>query len=716
MSWRVTLDGTEVDTPDGLQDLRSTLRRDFNSGGVFWRFTGDRTGIINLKFIGTGATILNNAWTVHGVDARVYLTIEKQNPGLSTYTTVYTGFSNMRSRSYDTDYFICSFEEVSLINQINSNLKTRVNLSTTRDIYGNAISAANYDTITFGSFDLQSSGFLSNGTYTFSAGSVVQFEAEALYELKNEIRFGEGNIYAFRPDLIGDKTGSIAKYGGRLQFIVQSSSYSVDVTASGEYTATLSGSPTGTLTLKLIRKNLATGVETTVDSDTINTADGNQFNVPYSFTDTQTVSDTGYEYFIELEDDGIAGGGADSYTVTIEATLLGETNYGASGTTASVLREFHAINKNLEIVTGQGNLLYSDYLQGTLADLVETNGYQLRTKNRGLTGSLKDRFDMLKGVFGLGWGVEQSYTGDLDTVRVEEYEYFFNNSEMLDLTARDLENDSYFEEYEEELSFSRVVTGYDKFSNDEEFSNISSLDDFNTQASYKLPVENLEDTLNLKTNFIASPILIELTRRKQFFLFDDKAWKYDDDLFLIDCEDTGTLAPRPETNILNDVTFTYNLLLNPRFSFFNNGKLINSVMYGKSATSIYFNEEYKVNQDGKIGYSTLFSSPPWGDVRQYASIGSVPANNSSPLAAHVRSFDPIFEPVKIKFKIALSSSEVTTLIDGHRNALVSGNYGYISITNPLGDIVNGWLMNLEYNPVDEIGSFELIKKADDYFQ
>jgi hypothetical protein len=713
--WRVTLGGailSDAEQPNELSSVFSTLKRDFNSGGVFFRFTGSNS--LSLKFPGSGRDTLQAAWLASGVDARVSIVIENRSDEFADWVQVYTGYSDMSTRVYDSLFFSVDFEEVSLLNTIQSNLKTKVDIDSSVDINGNAITPLAYDVMAFPAFNLVTSA---GGAYQiFSYSSLTGFpNSESLDLIADEVIF-TGDLSAY-DELAPEATATVIKYGGRIRALPQATDYDVDIALTMEANYDIdTGTFTGNAVTKLIRKNLSTGTETAVDTNTYDLSGGTLIGQSISFTDSQTISNVGYEWFLQIEDNSITGNdGAAIMTWGSNNIVLSlATTYGATVTNANCVKLFYSIDKNLEIVTGEQSLLVSDYLDagGALEQVIETNGYQLRALDRPINGSLSDRMKALKSVFGVGWGMEVGYIGsELNTVRVEPWDYFFADTELL--VIDDLEIDSYSEEYASELEFSSIRVGYNKYSDDEEFSNVESIKDHCTEVSYKAPIQNLNgEPLDLTTNYIASPALIEITRRKQFLLNTDKAWKYDSDLFLIDCSDYLGLSPRDATNILtsNIGDIYYNLLLNPRFNFFNNYFLINSIMYGKALTEEYFNQDFKINPSGKIGYATAFGTPDFGDIRTFASVSSVPTNNANLPANDVRSGDSLFEPTKVMFKAGLSASQVNTLVLAHRNGLSSGNYGYISLVNPDGDDVSGWILELNYSPVDKIGEFSLLKK------
>jgi hypothetical protein len=722
MNYRVTLGGTVLSTneqPADLNSLQSSFKRDFKAGGVFFSFSGPPDNVIKLRFPGQGRTILRDAYAADGVDARVTLVIERRSSDLDDYAIVYTGLTNMATKKLTQDFFEVEFEEVSLLNQIKTNLETVVDLSSTKDVNGDSVPALSYDVMTFPDFNLVTSGTnagIALFIYTGGSGSFATIPDFTL--ASNQVTYVDGSSPF---ESIGSNTSSTTcDYAGA---IVLKPNQGREYTATVSVRATLdlivslfTGPITGSITLALRRENLKTGINSTVDSLVIDPSLGTQTGISLNLEETISGGSDEYRYTFRVQstvsahpDDDI-----DLFPQVGVLTLAMETTFGAETSPAKCLKLFDAITRNLKLVTGEDDLLVSTELDsaGALENIAETNGYQLRQTDRGIKGTLKQRFHMLRSVFGLGWGMEVGYLGAaLNAVRVRPWNDFFADVELFELS--DIETESYEESYPEELKFSRVAVGYKAYSNDDESERVDSINDFNTEAAYKIPVENIAGDLDFITDYIASGRLIEITRRKQYRAFEDKSWKHDEDLFLLDCITYLGLSPRLDANILTEDAgvILYNLLINPRFNFYNQAQLVNSVLFGKPGTTEYFNENFAVNTEGKIAYSNTFGSPYLGDTRQFAAVGSAPANNDSPQANNYRSGTAKFDPYKIKFRTALTTLQEHEMLMAHRNGLSSRNYGYITITNPDGIVRRGWLISAVFNVVDGIYEIELISRA-----
>ena len=168
---------------------------------------------------------------------------------------------------------------------------------------------------------------------------------------------------------------------------------------------------------------------------------------------------------------------------------------------------------------------------------------------------------------------------------------------------------------------------------------------------------------------------------------------------------------------LTDEDTAWNLRIHPRFNFWNHYSIVNSTSYKKpAATSTIRTQSYNNNMGNSraIIYANAASSDfvKIGDPQQGGSPNETLDEDINQLK--YEGGYRLFDPILIKFKAALSRGKIEEIIYAHRNALPGRNYGYISVTNPDGEIKQGWISKMSYNAIDEIASFEIIQKADLY--
>ena len=380
-----------------------------------------------------------------------------------------------------------------------------------------------------------------------------------------------------------------------------------------------------------------------------------------------------------------------------------------------------ALRHNTEVITDE-DVFYSEYFgstsdgyaqEGDAYNYVEANGYRVRGYSVANNTSLKSRLSSLQAIFGIGWGIERAYQGGEFRLRVEPYSHWYVNQLMLEFD----DVVDYKEEFLDWFSFNEVSVGYNTYSGDKEVP--GTIEDIFTYTSYILPAERLRGVKTYHSDYIASDVLLEITRRKQFDLVPTESWKYDDNLFILDVQadpyygwEQGSANSDEVIGSTNAINF--NKFINPRFNFFNHWLLINSVTYKKPSYKSYINTFYKNTGDIKIGYSTTNPTDnKIGDLEEYTS-GTVPALKSDISISQLRGGYRLFDPIKVSYKVGLSDDNINTLIEGHRGGLASANNGFLRVTDPDGNIVDGWLLEASFNYNDKIIDIEMIKKADDY--
>lgn len=732
--------------PKGFTGLNSALRRDFDSSGVMYKLTDTD---LKLGFPGTGKTILEGARDAEGVDATVTLEIFERADPLAGWVSIYTGQAIMENLVIDHVFANVDFEEISLLKTINDRLAIPVALQATEDLEGNVISAATSTSIPIqgrpllkeariGTIDRAHVVDLTTNVWSFT-DTGGGFTQPKLRNPPNMTTIIDQIVWDDDSASVDETEHQINSdelfIGGVVIMRYFDLEYTADITVSGNLLIRdVSGGATGTVELFLRRQeDDGTTSDTSIDSWDMSDAayNGTGGIETISFTLTQTVT-TNYTYSLYFDSD--AGVGTMQFTLGFNQGIVVPGTYQplSLGIVANTKREatshsayfiHEAIRHNLEVITGNSDAIDAPYIgrtedgyieDGDAAGFVEMNGASLRTNlTRDQVSSLSDRLESLISMFNVGWGVEKAY-GDANRVKIAPREYFYQDVELESFT--NIEDKSYSEEYSDEFAFNEVQIGYKKFVQDDNFT--ATTEDFNTESVYSTPIKRLEGSKKFLANYIASDVLLEITRRRTFEQARKESWKYDDDLFILGVhDDYGFWQQGSGLELVNDgIDYgglnPINLRINPRFNMYNFFSLINSQLFGKPISSVFRNTEYKINGDEKIYYSgTGGGTPKLGDTAIYTA-GTAPqvnANVTAPFAG-VRLFDPFV----LRFRTAMTDAQEQRIIDGHQNNLSTGNYGYISFLNPDGVQKQGWVLDLSYNKVDKIGTFALLKKADNY--
>ena len=142
MIYRFTLTYNTVDLtvvqPRGWNEFESEIKRDFNSHGVVFKFT---SGTLKLGFA-DGRSFLETAFQADGNEAIVYFTAESRSDQYQSWDVDFYGTAIMKNRDYSNEYFEVDFEGSGIQQLVTNRINTKVNLGTSLDLDGNALSSS----------------------------------------------------------------------------------------------------------------------------------------------------------------------------------------------------------------------------------------------------------------------------------------------------------------------------------------------------------------------------------------------------------------------------------------------------------------------------------------------------------------------------------------------------------------------------------------------
>lgn len=291
-------------------------------------------------------------------------------------------------------------------------------------------------------------------------------------------------------------------------------------------------------------------------------------------------------------------------------------------------------------------------------------------------------------------------------LRVEPFEFFYANELLLSFS----EVADYKEAAFEDLLFNEIEIGYETISNDE--TNPNTLDDYNTRATWTTPLRRVKGKKSFLSKIIGSPYLIEEQRRNQFDETPNQSFKYDDDLFIINCQRGGAYGLEPVSNELWDTvsgiidpSTTYNLALNPLYMMFQHAVYFNAVTFGKGVQDVYRNTDYKANGDLVLELAPYANCE--GDLIGYSQY-TVSQNLA---VGNFKLGERIWEPTMITCKVALSDDQIDAIKSAMQgvDSYDYPKYGYISVPNNEGETVSGWLLEMPYEIQNGITEFQLLK-------
>lgn len=128
---------------------------------------------------------------------------------------------------------------------------------------------------------------------------------------------------------------------------------------------------------------------------------------------------------------------------------------------------------------------------------------------------------------------KRDFSGTIkDVVVLEDIEYFFDSSQIVDQDNNTRMNAEYTEIADKTIMYSKINVGYEKVVQSE-LKEGAVLNDFHTTRTYKTPIQTHDQELNLISPFRMSGVGIEKARREQYSLDQTKDTTFDNDVFML---------------------------------------------------------------------------------------------------------------------------------------------------------------------------------------
>jgi hypothetical protein len=308
-----------------------------------------------------------------------------------------------------------------------------------------------------------------------------------------------------------------------------------------------------------------------------------------------------------------------------------------------------------------------------MADHILTNGLKLRRKpdTSNLFLSWENLFRNTSKIFNLGWGISGT-----DLI-IDKAKKFYQQTNTISLGAVDEVKISHAKEF----LFGKVNVGYSKWESEE----YNGLDEMNTSRKYSRQGSNSDKTLDLVSQFITSGYTIEITRRKSPFSSD---WRYDSDTFVINIDGSNAVQGVTDpTNIVSPST-RYNYRLTP----------IRNLLNWFNRLCLYSPQELVFNSSNGnfIASGRMTGQCDLEDVAIAENHNIITANfDVSANAA------PYFLPIIYEFSIPLTMNQFMNemLVDVYEN-LYSFDCNDITF--------NGYLLTATYDPNQGMAKFTLL--------
>lgn len=250
----------------------------------------------------------------------------------------------------------------------------------------------------------------------------------------------------------------------------------------------------------------------------------------------------------------------DSYIEVTASTIFEDTQ-----TDGILLKD--AAESILSKIIGADDVVESSYLDGCGGLYSLQLGLHVRGKTlteKPISMSFDDWWKGANSMFNLGLGYEKTGSPEVDKIRIEKKEYFYDKS----ATSLNLDFVNNIERsYDLNSIFKSIEIGYEKSFSESK----SGLNDVQTKSIYSTRFKTIGKTLNILSNFIAASITIEETRRKR--VTQEKDDPLDEEIMIIALrEQSPGYTPELDENfssvsgILNPET-RYNLRLSVARNF-----------------------------------------------------------------------------------------------------------------------------------------------------
>lgn len=370
-----------------------------------------------------------------------------------------------------------------------------------------------------------------------------------------------------------------------------------------------------------------------------------------------------------------------------------------SATTANVSLIHETLSRTAEIISGL--TVKSDWLSRADAEVnPRTSGYGggsmkaiitgIKLRNGLLTDgtdpilqtSFKDLFESLTAIDNLGWSFEYDDDGVLDCVRVEPFDYFYQNTNVLTINNPA----ELLRTLDVNRIYSRLKIGYQKYA---DTGDVNSIDTFHTQRDYSTGLKVIDNELVRISKFVACPYAIEFTRRKALDI-ETNDWRYDEDIFIFELrrgtDDLYTIKQGmtdEDRTIINPATI-YNAALSPSRNAIKHLMLMFpslSTIADIHVTALNINTRATGRRTSQSG--TLHADPADG--------GILSENDT------LSRVEPIYTPEIIEFEYPISQSDW--------DVLNADRYGLITVNS-----VPCWLSEASRSPLTGITKFKLIPK------
>ncbi len=734
MIWQFILnqdtDNLEIDDPIGWESMRLVIKRNETWHGVFFEYT-----VGSLEFTGAGYQFLKDKKETTGLHSKVDLLINFKCAEDDEYEFFYQGRLNF-GKAKESCGARCSItmpmENTGCVVTFNSRYNQKVDIEKNIGFNGfSALEEYNYLGYDLGlsavAVDVSIEGYvgeniIDNIDITVSAKPKAIIWVRPTYdnELYNAIKTGQltpaANFY-YNGSFYGPLTPQLL-YDDQVECFANPFDY--ETRLKGSYNITnLSGTNPD---IEKISLRLFTwdGVGTLLDAVLIDeqvlvSSGSLPKSGTFDHTFTGTISPTEGQglyatIYIETGVSLFQGNIRAQATFDKETSFLFSANKLCPSTVSKTFLVHETLSRGVEAITDNCMRVKSEYYgrvdsepfafdeDGCGSLRILTNGLKLRQAPESkFFSSVKELFDGLNAIDNIGLSIEEDEEREgYQVVRIEDVSYFYKDEEVLVLDHIS----EGVKETQEDKSYSIIEGGYEKW----EVEQINGLDEIHSPREYRSTFETVNNTLPIRSKFVAGSYPIEITRQQSFVDTGAADTSYDNDTFIICVKRQGSIGFEVEQGNVTDAEnlyspqTVYNWRIRP---------IYNLMRWFKSIAGMYSNQADSTSRiDFSAGEGNYTAKGEMESPVCKIEVDTIGENETVNKLKFLNDVDaaPLWKPEQFKSTYPLSVKDY--------KKLKAKPYGYLSYQCGNGDYEKGFIEEIVWEINKGEAEFTLKKKYD----
>lgn len=547
----------EIDAPDGWNQSKYAIKREVKYWGVTRKIS-----INDLIFLKASRDYVRDVYEGQGINALIIFTVTRLDDTTGGYISYFTGKLDLSTYKIEQIGVHCQVLDTSFAEKVNNRANQKVDIRKRISVEGYEIPAFSNENP---QLNLPAYSIKAWGTWTLGADAdtSVDLHHVPLQLISSDFDEAQSQPIEGSDPMFNNSTA--------IRTIRMTGQVSGSVMFSEE------------VPHSLFRINL-----------NVNGAVDKTWSFTGSFSDEINFGMTIDESFT------VNVGGDISLTAQVVSAISAVTSYDLADIEISETLEsvtggyitaypyYEALLRVLQLITDDNDVMYCTKFGRTDSEVVTyasdgqlghlTKGLYIRKAegfNDTIPISFAETFASLSCLFQLGMGIE-TISGK-DKVVIEELQYFFSSSVILDLSAR-IQEETIGKEVIPTRHFNEINVGYNSY----EYLTVGGLSEFNTKSNFSTVISALENKLDLVSKYRADTQGIILLRKNRNTAGggENDDIKGDEDIFVIDSlRDGSTFLGRTDEGFTSvtggaDAENNLNLMLTPKRNLLRNGDIV----------------------------------------------------------------------------------------------------------------------------------------------